>query len=252
MDVGGDRMREPNLKATVSITLIISAIMQIIAAIIYYVLGGIALMIRYDVIYWPPFLVFSLDRMLFWQTIAITALILSVFQIIIAVVYRFTRDSPKIDLLIKILAGFTCIFFPVGTFCGIYVFLLIKKQNAEENQEDREVGKIFAWTGLVHAAFVMLLYLLTLYFATVMLDLTFPYLTMGVLLTVRLYLGILWILCGLQIGLGICYPKLKKNALMKIIYGIAAVMQLPIIPFGSMAGMTLLRDLKKKPEIMES
>ena len=242
------------VRKSLVIPLIVSAICQIITGIIIYALGSLALMIRYDVLYWPPFLVFTLENQALWHTIAYIIIIGSLIQIIYAVCFRFSIRISNARKYVYLFIGFQCLFIPIGTIAAVLEFHAIRSLRRSSKPEQTaselltvlhyDTAWIQIWGGLLHEAFLTLFYLLTLYFSTVMLDLTFPYLTMGVLSRMRLVLGILMILSAGQILCGGLYIKHADNRGLQTILKFYALLQLPFLPIvtGKQIGRASCRE----------
>ena len=110
----------------------------------------------------------------------------------------------------------------------------------------KNVSIITVSAGLFHEGIIFFIYLITIYFSTVQLDITYPYITMNILLQVRLFLLIFSIIYGLQIIFGAFYQKLSNNKIWKKVYFIFGIIQILVIPIGTYAGIYLIKDLNSK------
>jgi hypothetical protein len=117
-----------------------------------------------------------------------------------------------------------------------------KQVNIHEIKKD--VGISIATVSMYEIAVLYALYLLTVYLSTMMLDITFPILTMSVLLTIRLVVTILIGCLCLQIVFGLIYSKKSFNKIVKLFGYMVGIIQLLCFPLGSYAGALLLRDLR--------
>ncbi|MHA1340955.1 MAG: hypothetical protein ACTSRZ_03150 [Promethearchaeota archaeon] len=293
------------LNRSITNELIISAIFQFLFGAIIYLLSILPLLLEYDVLYWPPFLVFSLEKAIQWQVLSYTVITISLLQIIFAVLFRILmkkkfaikvinigvednisdrnkrlRKFPRIMfILLQIFIIFQLLILPIGTFFGImelkekdkmktFILNLFSSNNVEQEkklpidefkQNDIKISlnkstqggymaKIISISAIIYLCGLIIFYLFTIYLSTLMLDLTYPYLTMGVLLKVRkIIIAFIFIVLG-QLFLGLIYFNEKESGLIsRDIYFLLyfyAIIQLFIIPIGIYVGVLMLRDLK--------
>ncbi len=258
-------------------SLILSAIFQIPYLLLLFVFYNLALLVTMDILYFPPFLNFNLKNYYIWNGIFIALSVILILQLILGVFLRILVKMDANKMLRPILQFISCVqllYLPVGTYYGLYEFQLAKKfgttmqgsetqDNISKKSEDydnsnsklvsadfieetnRKIGKIFIGVGAHWLGLLLLLILLTFYFSTVMLDMTYPYLTMGVLLSARTVLGIMIGISITELLFGQFYYKIPKSKLKVVIFRFFWVWSLILVPVGT-SGARVLRKLQSQ------
>jgi hypothetical protein len=249
-----------NIRNRILSVMFLSGLFQLITAAFIILFGMLPLIVFYDIFYWPPFLIFRLKEMPYWVTFGIILLILTGFQIILTIYWKIKSNTAGFTNASKFIIFYQFCYFPFGMLFGIYEYLWLQIYQKNEDLIDqmdplsngktkKEMGFALIWTGIIYSGTLIVIYLLTVYLSTVMLDMTYPFLTMSVLYQIRKYLVFGAIYCGIQIIFGILYSKDQKINIIKWVGIIIGIIQIPLIPIGTIMGFTLLRDLKFKDAI---
>lgn len=236
-------------------SMILSAIFQILLGGIIGLFAYLPILITMDVLYWPPFMIFTIENTLKWLILAAIILIYSLIQIIIALVYRSKYRNLKVQKIAKIISILQLFFIPIGTLFAVMELTQMKwtksddyllhvlKENDEQSIK-KEIGNTTILAAIIHIAALNVLYLLTIYLSTVMLDMTYPYLTMSVLYQIRIFIGIAIIIFIGQMVVGFLYRKSYHETWVKVLAYFFGIIQLFMIPIGTYAGVLLIKDLR--------
>jgi uncharacterized protein YhhL (DUF1145 family) len=108
----------------------------------------------------------------------------------------------------------------------------------------QEIGKTTMLAATIHISALITLYLLTVYLSTMMLDITYPYLTMGILYQIRIGILMGIIIFSFQIIIGLFYRRAYEKKWVKLMAYIFGILQLFILPIGTYAGVLILKDLR--------
>ncbi|MBD3351916.1 MAG: hypothetical protein GF364_10565 [Candidatus Lokiarchaeota archaeon] len=244
-------------------SMILSAILQILVGAIFYLLGILPVLIFYDVLYFPPFMEFTLNNSAFWKSLGIFIVSISLVQIIVAIIFRLKHDHRFSRSAVILFAIFQILFVPIGTVFAFMEITQIMDSKTEENLKSllettssfkskneklkkvkEHIGKTTMCAGLIHCVFLSIIYLLTIFLSTMMLDMTYPYLTMEVIYKMR---TVLVLIIGFFIGqviFGVLYPKYKNRKTIRIFAYIFGITQLVFFPLGTYAGILLVKDLR--------
>jgi hypothetical protein len=234
--------------------MIIGAIFQIFTALFFVLLSSIPFIVQFDVIYWLPFLNFSMKYYYFWISLSSLIIIWAFFTMVFAVYYKKNYEKKNIQMMINIIACSQLLFMPIGTFYGV---LLLKNRNSKaqiesiaRNKEDfsihaskNEISKLMITISIFDLTFLVFVYLLTIYFSTVMLDMTFPFLVIDTIYSIRNFLLVLACILILQIVFGILYKKHWKVKVFRIFGYFFCIFQLMFIPIGTYAAVSLFKSL---------
>ncbi len=248
----------------------VSGFFQIPYLLLLYLFLNLSIITTMDLLYFPPILDFSLKNFDIWNSIFIILTSFLVIQCLVGAILiiwgnRIMKKALPIAALVSL---FQLFYFPIGTYYGLYEIQLVKRlvkiQQQEQNEMiqrkdseptqaidstlaateaiNKKIGQILIGIGSHWVGLLLFLILLTFYFTTVMLDMTYPYLTMSVLLTAR---TIFWVMMGLSIIeliFGIFYKRIPDSKIKRIIYGFFWIWSLILIPVGT-SGAKLMRKL---------
>lgn len=246
-------------------SMILSAIFQMLLGAIIGLFAYLPILISMDVLYWPPFMVFTIENTFKWLILAGIILLISIIQIIVGLIYRFKYSNQYFAKAAKVISIIQLFFIPVGTLFAVMEltqmkwtqsddYLLQALRNQNDQSTKKEIGNTTIIAAIIHIASLNVLYLLTIYLSTLMLDITYPYLTMSILYIIRKVILVLIALFVGQILIGYLYRKLYHKTWVRALSYFFGIMQLFIIPIGTYSGVLLIKDLRydlKKNNINE-
>ena len=261
---------EKALYTQITKSMLVSAIFQLPYLMILYIFYNLALLITMDVLYFPPVLNFSIGNYYLWNTVFWILFALLILQIVVAIltgIMKKSRDSMKFLRLIKAIAVIQLIYLPIGTFYGLLELQLAKnakntpptiKMQTEElknhdsesstqyifEMEERKIGSTFIGIGVHWLGVLLFMTLLTYYFAAVMLDMTYPYLTMSILLKTRVILGSFILISLLQMFFGQFYYRIPNSRAKRLLFWLFWLWSLLLIPIGTSYAI-LIRKMQK-------
>ncbi|MHA1730633.1 MAG: hypothetical protein ACTSU5_01750 [Promethearchaeota archaeon] len=235
--------------------LFLSGILIALTGAVVEALAILPKLIFYDVLYFSNVVRFTLETTRFWQAVGGAYVAFGLSCVAFAAYYRARDPGPRTRRVARGLAVAQLFLPPTGTFFGA-LLLLELRENARGRDGTaspseptraaikREVGLATSAAALVHVAFLSVVYLLTVYLSTMMLDLTYPYLTMRVINQVRVGLFVLFGTFAGQFAFGLAYgTKYDRKAARALGY-FFGILQVFFFPVGTYVGVTLLKDLR--------
>ncbi len=252
---------EIEFRDTAAKGIFLSGFCLIIVGLVVELLALLPKLIFYDVLYFSNRLRFSLEMTPFWQVIGALYLAVGLGSMIFAIIYRRRVPGSRLRAVAHVIAIIHICLPPVAAFFGVVLWVQLKRTTAPpeeketvqaEEKEDTElptiikaeIGKMTFWGAGIHLIFLFLLFMLTVYLSTVMLDMTYPFLTMRVILWIRIGLGIFAGIFVGQIAFGILYRTYYRRRVVRGFAYFYGIIQFLFFPLGTYLGATLLRDLR--------
>jgi len=234
------------------------AFYQLTIGILIFILGSFPRITHIDLLYWPPIFVFSLENYFFWRSIGILIMIYSIGTIVIYLILNKICKLNCFYIITKIFSIIQIFFIPFGTIYGFYELLIIdqieykeiRSKNGNEHEIEhfsleKEVGYITALTAVYRLTVLFVLYLISIYISAMMLDQTYPIITMSKITKFRIILLSYAIFSGFQIIYGsLLVGKIDHHILIILGYFFGAI-QIILIPFGTYSAIILFKNLSK-------
>jgi hypothetical protein len=210
-----------------------------------------------DVLYWPPFLIFTLEYYFFWRLFGGMIITIGIITFSYSRYYQHHHMRTQETKLAQALAICQILFFPIGTITGTMALKAIKKQGISFDNElkdmgiakdylpilQKETGKLLVASALFHEGVLMSIFILTIYFSTVMLDITYPFLVIDTIYLIRYILLGFGIFFMGELIFGWKYENICINPQYRKIGKFIAIAQLLFIPIGTYTGISLIKSL---------
>ena len=117
--------------------------------------------------------------------------------------------------------------------------LLDSQSEIDNSTKDGMIGKFLMGAGLLWFGLLIFSLLMTYYFTTVMLDMTFPYLVMSKLLIARAVIFGLMVLSILQIIFGHRFQKIPDSKIKTSIFWVLWLWTVLLVPIGTSTAISL-------------
>ncbi|GAB4313525.1 MAG: hypothetical protein Kow0069_14690 [Promethearchaeota archaeon] len=234
----------------------------VVAGLAVEALAYLPVLVGYDVLFFSESFQFTLATAPFWRVVGVVVAAFGSFVVAFAFWYRLRAPGKRTLLVSRVVAASLLGFVPVGTFFG--AFALVESNRARElvarnsstkpegagRGRSRDLGLLVLWSGLFHLTLVVAAYLLTTYLSTLMLDVTYPFLTMRTISRFRVVLAVAAAAFSCQVAFGAARARrsqkeggevlTSKEKPLAYFFGL---IQLPVFPVGTYLGATLLREL---------
>lgn len=246
------RQFQRTLGHRISFQFVMGGFNQLILGGVVYFLGSIPKITRFDL-----FILFSLNNLIFWRTLAYIFLLLGGFSLVLSVFFCGFRTHPTVVKIGTVGAVLQIPFVFFGPFIGILLLQNIKLLTSIDSIDSsshsqpqspvtevaHEVCLLFVGVGIYRLGLIILGYLFTIALSLLEVSLSYPSLSMETIYLFRKVLLGFTIFTGLQMGLGLAYARYWKKQSMKYLAYIFTVLQVCLIPVGLIAGISLLKGL---------